>query len=83
MQPKLELLSGELTSRILDEAFQLMMNPGIKVLSIAARNLLAEAGAQIDREQRYCQNTGECGAGSAETLFPRYFSSSTDLVNAR
>ncbi len=32
MQPKLELLSGELTSRILDEAYQLMMNPGVKVL---------------------------------------------------
>lgn len=48
MQPKLELLSGELTSRILDEAYQLMMNPGIKVLSMPARTLLADAGAQID-----------------------------------
>ena len=48
MQPKLELLSGELTSRILDEAHQLMMNPGVKVLSEPARLLLAEAGAQIE-----------------------------------
>ena len=48
MQPKLELLSVELTSRILDEAYQLMMNPGIKVLSIPARIMLAETGAQIE-----------------------------------
>jgi trimethylamine--corrinoid protein Co-methyltransferase len=48
MQPKLELLSSELTSRILDEAFQLMMNPGIRVLSPQARAILASAGAQVD-----------------------------------
>ena len=48
MQTKLELLSGELTSRILDEAFQLMMNPGIRVLSQQARDLLAATGVQID-----------------------------------
>ncbi len=48
MQPKLELLSSELTSRILDEAFQLMMNPGIRVLSQQARDLLTAAGVQID-----------------------------------
>ncbi len=47
MQPKLELLSSELTSRILDEAYQLMMNPGIRVLSAQARQLLAGAGAQV------------------------------------
>ena len=48
MQPKLELLSVELISRILDEAYQLMINPSIKVLSMPARVLLAEAGAQIE-----------------------------------
>ena len=48
MQPKLELLSSELTSRILDEAFQLLMNPGIRVLSAEARALLMEAGAEVD-----------------------------------
>jgi trimethylamine--corrinoid protein Co-methyltransferase len=48
MQPKLELLSIELTSRILDEAFQLLMNPGIRVLSAPARELLAGTGAEID-----------------------------------
>jgi trimethylamine--corrinoid protein Co-methyltransferase len=48
MQPKLELLTPELISRILDEAFQLMMKPGIKVQAAAARDLLAVAGATVD-----------------------------------
>ena len=47
MQPKLELIPQELIDRILDEAFQLLLNPGIKVQSAAARDLLAAVGAQI------------------------------------
>ncbi len=47
MQPKLELIPQELIDRILDEAFQLLLNPGIKVQSDEARDLLAAAGAQI------------------------------------
>jgi trimethylamine--corrinoid protein Co-methyltransferase len=50
MQPKLELLTVELVGRILDEAFQLMLQPGIKVQSAEARELLAEAGAKVDGE---------------------------------
>jgi trimethylamine--corrinoid protein Co-methyltransferase len=48
MQPKLELLTPELVSRILDEAFQLMLKPGIKVQGAAARDLLAAAGSSVD-----------------------------------
>lgn len=48
MQPKLELLPSELTSRILDEAFQLMLNPGVRVLSAQARELLAGGGAEVN-----------------------------------
>jgi trimethylamine---corrinoid protein Co-methyltransferase len=50
MQPKLELLSRELIERILSEAYQLMMNPGIKVQSAEARQLLADAGARVSCE---------------------------------
>ncbi|MEJ2708136.1 MAG: trimethylamine methyltransferase family protein, partial [Anaerolineales bacterium] len=46
MQPKLELISQDLIDRILDEAFQLLMKPGIKVQSREARQLLLEAGAR-------------------------------------
>ena len=48
MQPKLELLSLDLIVRILDEAFQLMQKPGIKVQSDSARELLVAAGASMD-----------------------------------
>jgi len=52
MQPKLQLLSDDLVSRVLDEAFQLLMNPGIKVLSAQARELLLEAGAQTSADEQ-------------------------------
>jgi trimethylamine--corrinoid protein Co-methyltransferase len=48
MQPRIFLLDNEMIARVLDEAYQLMLEPGIKVQSAAARRLLAEAGAQVD-----------------------------------
>ncbi len=50
MQDKLELLTPDLIARILDEAFQLMLRPGIKVRSAQGRDLLCEAGAHADGE---------------------------------
>jgi trimethylamine--corrinoid protein Co-methyltransferase len=50
MQPKLSLLNDELISRIIEEAFQLMIKPGIKVQNVEARKLLEEAGASVDHE---------------------------------
>jgi len=47
MQPKIELLNQELIDRILDEAFQLMMKPGIKVQYGEARELLDSAGCEV------------------------------------
>ena len=47
MQPRIQLLSPDLVQRILGEAFQLMMDPGIKVLSSRARELLQAAGADV------------------------------------
>jgi trimethylamine--corrinoid protein Co-methyltransferase len=48
MQPNLSLLTPDLIARVLDEAFQLMMNPGIKVQSAQAIRLLQNAGATVD-----------------------------------
>ncbi len=48
MRPKLELLTPALIARILDEAFQLMRNPGIRIQSAAARELLTVEGATAD-----------------------------------
>ena len=50
MRPKIELLTPDMIARILDEAFQLMREPGIKVQSEAARALLIDAGATSDGE---------------------------------
>ena len=50
MQPKLSLLTDDLIDRILGEAYQLLLKPGIKVQNEEARKLLAEAGAEINEE---------------------------------
>jgi trimethylamine--corrinoid protein Co-methyltransferase len=50
MQPRLSLLTEDLVAQILDEAHALLLKPGIKVQSLAAQALLAEAGAQVDEE---------------------------------
>jgi trimethylamine--corrinoid protein Co-methyltransferase len=50
MQPKTQLLSEEQTSRILDEAFQLLTSVGVKVQLQEARDLLAAAGATVNEE---------------------------------
>ena len=48
MQPAIQLLSPELVSQVLDEAYQLMQEPGIKVQHAQARQLLVEAGARAN-----------------------------------
>ena len=50
MQPKLSLLTDDLIQRILDEAFQLLLKPGIKVQNEEARRLLADAGVEVNEE---------------------------------
>ena len=45
MRPKLTLLSDEIIARILEEAYELLRCPGVKVQNPEARDLLAAAGA--------------------------------------
>ena len=52
MQPKLTLLSDELIPRILEEAYELLQCPGIKVQNPEARDLLATAGAKLYPENQ-------------------------------
>src|SRR5512135_349542 len=47
-QPRLELLDGELIDRVMAEAFELMLQPGIKVQAPPARELLLAAGARVE-----------------------------------
>ncbi len=73
MQPKLTLLSNELVQRILDEAYQLLMNPGIKVQSPEARQLLAEAHAQVDETNEIAKIPRQVVEKALESV-PRQFS---------
>src|SRR5258707_13368151 len=72
MQPKLTLLSDELNARILDEAHQLLLKPGVKVNNQEARNLLASAGAQVDLETNVVRIPEQIVRKALETA-PREF----------
>ena len=48
MRPRFELLDRPLLDRILEEAFALLMNPGVKVSTPEAAELLATAGARVE-----------------------------------
>ena len=52
MQPKLTLLSDELIAQVLEEAYELLQCPGIKVQNPEARELLAAAGAKLYPENQ-------------------------------
>ncbi len=73
MQPKIELLSDELVGRIMDEAYQLMMQPGIKVQSEEARQLLADAGAQVSTDSEIVKIPQKVIEKALETV-PHVFS---------
>ncbi|HNN15004.1 MAG TPA: trimethylamine methyltransferase family protein, partial [Anaerolineales bacterium] len=45
MRPKLTLLSDDIIARIMEEAYELLRCPGVKVQNEEARDLLASAGA--------------------------------------
>jgi trimethylamine---corrinoid protein Co-methyltransferase len=72
MQPKLELLSPELVQRVLDEALQLLLEPGVKVQSEAARELLAAAGARVDGAREVVR-IPETAVRQAVATVPREF----------
>jgi len=72
MQPKIELLPPELVERVLDESFQLLMEPGVKVQTPEARRLLAGAGAHVD-EAHDVVRIPEAVARQALETVPRGF----------
>jgi trimethylamine--corrinoid protein Co-methyltransferase len=72
MQPKIELLPPELVERILDESFQLLMQPGVKVQAPEARRLLAGAGAHVDEAHDVVRIPESVARQALETV-PREF----------
>jgi trimethylamine---corrinoid protein Co-methyltransferase len=47
MRPRIQLLSADLIGRILGEAFELLMNPGVRVGSAPVVELLRSAGVEV------------------------------------
>jgi trimethylamine--corrinoid protein Co-methyltransferase len=52
IRPKLEPLSRETVDRALDEAYDLLMGPGVRIHYDEALQLLGDAGAEVDMESR-------------------------------
>jgi trimethylamine--corrinoid protein Co-methyltransferase len=73
VQPKIELLNYQMIARILDEAFQLMMQPGIKVQSAEARRLLREAGAQVDEAGEVAHIPEKLARRALDTVPEQFF----------
>jgi trimethylamine--corrinoid protein Co-methyltransferase len=82
MHPKLSLLNDGLIERILDEAYQLLLKPGIKVQNPEARELLEGAGAQVDRETMVVRIPGQLVHTALESV-PRQFQLHDYEGNAR
>ncbi|MCB9110256.1 MAG: trimethylamine methyltransferase family protein [Anaerolineales bacterium] len=72
MKPKLSLLDEELVTQIIDEACQLLIKPGVKVQNEEARQLLAEAGAEVDEENLVVRIPEKIVRAALETV-PREF----------
>ena len=72
MQPRLSLLTEDLIERIVDEAYQLLLKPGIKVQNEEARKLLADAGALVDEETLVAKIPAQIVKAALNTV-PRKF----------
>ena len=72
MQPKLSLLTDDLIQRILEEAFQLLLKPGIKVQNEEARQMLADAGVEVN-EETFVARIPELVVKNALKTVPRNF----------
>jgi trimethylamine--corrinoid protein Co-methyltransferase len=68
LQPQLRILSAELVPQIINEAFQLLVNPGIKVQLKEARGLLADAGARVDEEREVVHIPEKVARKALETV---------------
>jgi trimethylamine--corrinoid protein Co-methyltransferase len=70
MRPKLSLLDGPFIERILDEAFSLLVEPGVRVAAPDAAALLASAGASVeDGVARIPRHVAERALASAPREF--------------
>jgi trimethylamine--corrinoid protein Co-methyltransferase len=84
LQPKIQLIDQDTIDQILAEAFQLLMEPGVKVQSRQALELLAQAGATLDFEQEVAkipENLVRTALASVPAEFDLYDFSGNPLVH--
>jgi len=67
IRPKLEFLSPETVRRAIDEAYELLWNPGVRVHYDEALQLLADGGATVDRESRVAKIPRHLAEKAVET----------------
>jgi trimethylamine--corrinoid protein Co-methyltransferase len=73
MQPKLTLLGADLITRVIDEAFQLLQKPGVKVQNEEARVLLQSAGAEVDFETQVVRIPKDLALRALQTVPQEFF----------
>ncbi|MGB2962386.1 MAG: trimethylamine methyltransferase family protein [Anaerolineales bacterium] len=67
MRPKLKLLNDELVEQIINEGFELLMDPGVRVHNEEALKLLAESGARVDFDAQIAYIPEKVGRKALET----------------
>jgi trimethylamine--corrinoid protein Co-methyltransferase len=72
MRPRITFLSDELASRVIEEGFGLLLDPGIRIHNDEALRLLGEAGADVDRGSQIARIPEALAQASLESA-PREF----------
>jgi trimethylamine--corrinoid protein Co-methyltransferase len=73
MQPILKFLTPEIVQQVFDEAFQLIMLPGVKVQLPEARQLLGDNGAQVDEHNQVVHIPESVARKSLESVPHEFF----------
>jgi trimethylamine--corrinoid protein Co-methyltransferase len=67
LRPRLRFLSQDTIERVIAEAYALLMDPGVRVHSPRALELLAERGAQVDFEAQVARIPEELARSAVES----------------
>ena len=67
IRPKLEFLSPETVNRALDEAYDLLLDPGVQIHYAEALQLLADSGAEVDVSARVARIPRSLAEKAVET----------------
>jgi trimethylamine--corrinoid protein Co-methyltransferase len=78
IRPKLEFLSPETVSRALDEAYELLWDPGVRVHYDEALRLLAENGATVDMSTRVAKIPRDLAERCVETAPSSFYLYNSD-----